>query len=74
MSGQSYPQQPNSPYVGYPPSGSQLPPSSPPMVWGKPIVGIPQYGNPLSYSTPYLGMASSVGKPTLPIQPGSIWD
>lgn len=41
---------------------------------GKPIVGIPQYGNLPSYSPPYPGMASIVWKPTLPIHPSSFWD
>lgn len=41
---------------------------------GKPIVGIPQYGNLPSYSPPYPGMASIVWKHTLPIYPSSFLD
>jgi len=61
ISRQISPQQPNPPYVGYPPSRSQFPPSSPPtMAVRKPIVRIPQHGNPPSYSPPYPRMAFSV--------------
>jgi len=36
-------QQPNSPYIGYSPSGGQLPPSSPPpLEGGKPVISIPR--------------------------------
>jgi hypothetical protein len=75
VSGKGYLQQPNSPYVGYPPSGgSCLHHPLLLMAGGKPVVGIPQIGNQPYYSPPYPGMASSVWKPTFPIQPGSFWD
>lgn len=53
--GQGYLKQPNSSYFGYPPYGSQFPPSSPPPLAGEePIFGIPQIGNQPYYSPPYL--------------------
>lgn len=44
------------------------------MVGGKLVFGILEYGNPPSYNPPHPGMASSVWKPTLPVQPSSYFD
>lgn len=75
VSGQGYLQQPNSPYVGCPPYGLQLTPSSPPpMGGGIPIVGIPQIGNQIYYNPPYPSMATNDWQPTFPVQTGSFWD